>query len=278
LIDGQYIDEETWHWPEHLNSHGISFEFECEQGKFDWNRAKFAMSTCLHMKNSLEDLHKYLVLLYGHGVPGLNEMKQMFFAHLDFDKRVWNQSLELSEKSDNKEFQNWFKELEKEGWASTTEYFKDQGMAFHFTRPKEKSGDLAEQFNSQPRPDFWKVAIKLSKLDPDEVDADQLSNSIQGQIGTSGFVLPFRFIPGKGLQKNIMTMKEFFELTYQKWPVLRNKSLDMIVWDGNVEVTIENVTAGTKLERNCVPLSIIVHGMSEKTHVLPCLKTILTAG
>jgi hypothetical protein len=73
-----------------------------------------------------------------------------------------------------------------------------------------------------------------------------------------------------------MNLQEFFELTFMKWPVLRNKTLDMKVWDGNSELILEDVTPGTKLERNCIPLSFSVHGMNTKSYVLPCLKTTLT--
>jgi hypothetical protein len=121
------------------------------------------------------------------------------------------------------------------------------------------------------------MAIKLSKMTGGQPDADELSNHIQSLIGAWGFVLPFRFISGRGLSDNKMGLAEFLSLSLGHWPLLENKKIDLIVWDGDSEVTLSDVNTGNQIPRECIPLSFCVHGMSDKIFILPCLKTVLTS-
>ncbi|MFL5784782.1 MAG: hypothetical protein ACJ76H_09250 [Bacteriovoracaceae bacterium] len=281
LINGQFIDEESWFWPKDLGSKKFSFEFECEPGKLDWKTASFRTSTFLRMKGALETLHKFAELIYGaHETPDFDEVSEMFSSHVngfipDWEA-AWPKGLTLSENFRTEDFLSWQKALELDGWTSESEFYKDQGAAIHFSKPRISSEDLAGKFNSRARPDFTNYAVKLSKL-PEQIEATDLSNNIQKLIGSSGFILPLRFLPRKGLVKNVLSVGEFLELSYKRWPALKGNRIDMIVWDGTSERTLSDITPLTKLDRNCVPLSFEVHS-NGKSYALACLKTILTAG
>jgi hypothetical protein len=279
LINGQFIDEESWFWPKDLGSKKFSFEFECEPGNLDWKTAKLRTSTFLRMKDALQTLHKFAELIYGsQETPGFDEVNRMFSSHVngiipDWEG-AWPEGLAVSESFRTEEFLSWLKALELDGWSTEYEFYKDGNAAIHFSKPRMTSEDLAGKFNSRARPDFTNYSVKLSKL-PQQIEATDLSNNIQKLIGSSGFILPLRFISGRGLVKNALSMKEFLELSYKKWPALKGMRVDMVVWDGTSELTLSDVSLQTKLDRSCVPLSFEAHS-NGKSYALACLKTILT--
>lgn len=284
LINGQFIDEETWYWPKDLRSIRLSFEFEGDEMVADWKESTFSSSTFLLLRNSIHHVHKYSRFLYPpESVPSVSEIEDMFFSSLgkvlpgENLRPVWGKGLELSQKFHPGAFQVWLRELESAGWSFEVEHFKNNCFGLNLMKPRSESPSLgiAQDFNSQPRTDFWKVAIKLSKLSPSETDPDEVTNSLQRLIGTSGFVLPKRFLRGKGMVENRFELEEFMALTYEKWPQLKKLSVDLTVWDGKGELVLPQFSPATRLSGDCIPLYFTV-SLGQKTHILPALKTILT--
>ncbi len=282
LINGHFLDEETWFWPKDLGSMRIYFESE-GQGSFDWEKeVNFSTSTFLLLRNAIYHVHKFAQFIFNpKEFPPVSDVEEMFHSHIrvaipEWDPRtLWKEGLELSENFTTEKFRAWLKNLENDGWSHEVEHFKDKGFGLNLTKPRTKSSGLAERFNSQGRPDFWKIAVKLSKLDSEKTDPEDLNNMLQRFIGASGFVLPFRFVRGQGIVKNTFGLSEFLGLTFEKWPQLKDKIMDLTVWDGNTEVIYPEVKSTTKLVNDCVPLSFTVRGFGDKDCVLPCLKTIL---
>ena len=283
LINGQFMDEETWFWPENLGNITLYFESE-GNGGLEWEKTNFATSTFLLLRNSLHHIHKFANILFENkDVPHVKVIEDLFIFHMKEiisgwnPEVMWKEGLDLSENYTTEKFQTWLKHLETQGWSYDIEHFKDKGFGINLKKNRGHEPGLAGDFNRLARPDFWKIAVKLSKLSPENDDPEELNNMLQRLVGASGFVLPNRFVKGRGLVKNTLGVSEFLDMTFEKWPLLKNKKMDLTVWDGHTETVISDFTRSSVLTATCVPLYFSVRGLGEKLHVLPCMKTILTS-
>jgi len=286
LINGQFLDSETWDLPSVLGELNLFFDFSITDSQkperfedINWNDSTLVVSSFKVIEQAISNYHEFLSILFPDAdIFSRDESIDLFFDYLTEslgENEILKMKKELCIKEKgSRNLLEFFKMMTSLGWNMQVRKLTGGHFSIILKRKhKLRQSAISRAFNDEIRVPVDNIIQKSMLLSKNETDPVGFSDKLFRSLGRYSFLLPLHLDENLKVVENRISLVAYEEILLKEWPLLKGKKYFLIALEGEREIRLDLKSPQDFSE--LIPLYWEIIGHGDNIHVLPAKKKIV---